>query len=368
MVTIDKERYSACMLCHTLGDTIGFRNGTWEFNYGGSCLDYSIQLRMLFDFIHDGGVNHLNIKKWIASDDTILHFAIAEALINSTDNESIYTTCIDNFIRAVDTDMTGRMPGGTTIASVTSLKKNEDWKKRKYSSSSGGCGAAMRTHCIGLAFHNDINKLIEVSIETSRITHNSVIGYLGGLVTALFTHYAINNVPIEDWAFRLVDLLETNTIDDYILSSFGIKEYRKEKDTFIFKWKDYIIDKFKPGTKILKQKQRNTIERVKYYYNAFRNTDKGDFIGSGGDDSVIIAYDCLLDSGPNWEKLIIYSMLHIGDSDTTGCIAGGWYGAYYGYRDVPKNMIKDAEKAGDAIKIGVQLHKKYTENEKKDPE
>ena len=30
-------------------------------------------------------------------------------------------------------------------------------------------------------------------------------------------------------------------------------------------------------------------------------------------------------------------MLHCGDSDSTGCIAGSWYGALYGLNNVPKN-------------------------------
>ncbi len=36
-------------------------------------------------------------------------------------------------------------------------------------------------------------------------------------------------------------------------------------------------------------------------------------------------------------------MLHSGDTDTTGCIAAGFYGAYYGYGDVPKDIINNIE-------------------------
>ena len=60
--------------------------------------------------------------------------------------------------------------------------------------------------------------------------------------------------------------------------------------------------------------------------------------GSNGLDSVIIAYDSILECEGNFEKLIYNSMLHAGDSDSTGCIAGALFGAYYGNANLPKNL------------------------------
>ncbi len=36
-------------------------------------------------------------------------------------------------------------------------------------------------------------------------------------------------------------------------------------------------------------------------------------------------------------------MLHSGDTDTTGCIAAGLYGAYYGFGDVPIELLLNIE-------------------------
>ena len=60
--------------------------------------------------------------------------------------------------------------------------------------------------------------------------------------------------------------------------------------------------------------------------------------GSNGLDSIIIAYDSILTSNGNFEKLIYNSMLHAGDSDSTGCIAGAFFGALYGDGNLPKNF------------------------------
>ena len=54
----------------------------------------------------------------------------------------------------------------------------------------------MRCMPIGLIYHGkkNRNKLIYISIMSSKITHNNPIGYLGGLASALFTALAFEEV------------------------------------------------------------------------------------------------------------------------------------------------------------------------------
>jgi ADP-ribosylarginine hydrolase len=49
------------------------------------------------------------------------------------------------------------------------------------------------------------------------------------------------------------------------------------------------------------------------------------------------SYDALLGAGSSWEELCLRGALHGGDSDSTGCIAGAWFGALYGLDGVPRN-------------------------------
>lgn len=366
-----EERYLACMILHAVGDTIGYKNGEWEFKQGG--LDSSRILEKLYEFIDLGGVKHINLKGWIVSDDTILHIQTAEALLEGFNNINTLGKIMSNkLIEALEQfDKEGynlRNPGLATLKYIKRLKNGGNWIDTPYDLLSGGSGAAMRNLCIGLAYfgENNRHKLIQISIEMSRITHNSAVGYLGGLASALFVALSIEKININSWPFILLELFKNGTIKKYIkASNRGINEYENDSHIFINKWEKYISDKFdENGNPIKRKTDINLLYRNKYYRDnfAFRmesDSNPSHFIGGGGDDSVIIAYDCLLDSGPNWEKLIIYSMLHAGDSDTTGAIAAGFYGSLYGFKDVSENFLENLEFHKKLKTIGFDLYQKF---------
>ena len=376
-----EKRFEACMLLHALGDTIGFKNSEWEFNFHNSeykdvGINSHITMEIVFQFIELGGIKHINLKDWIVSDDTVLHLATAEALISKYKNLTEFEDKTASlYVKGIKDKYELRYFGVITGTNICRIIDGKDWRKLEYNFEFGGSGAAMRTSCIGLAFYGKKNRglLIQSSLEASRITHNSVIGYLGGVTSALFTAFAIEQIPIEEWCFRLVDILDSNVIETYLEKSGpksrGLKEYKRDKNIFIDQWKKYIEMRFDSNKKPIYSKvMRNIAERIDFYYENFSrkiHNDNGKqlkvyFPGGAGDDSVIISYDCLLDARDNWEKLVFYSMLHAGDSDTTGCIAASWYGAFYGMDDVPKSNLKYLEYKDRIIKDAKMLYIKFS--------
>ena len=50
----------------------------------------------------------------------------------------------------------------------------------------------------------------------------------------------------------------------------------------------------------------------------------------------LYSYDALLGAGDDWVELCHRGMLHGGDNDSTGVIAGACYGAMFGFNGVPQ--------------------------------
>lgn len=346
---MDKIYYS--LLLHALGDTIGFKNGDWEFNYQQEEIDTSFTFELASEFIYLGGINKINLKEWKVSDDTVLHLETADALTKSTSLGEFIKQLIKNFRKSLE-NIKERYPGFATVSAIEKLFKDPEYKKYPFNKTGGGSGASMRSSCVGLMFHDDVEKLIKYSVEGSYITHNHPTGYLGGIVASLFTSYAYRNVPVEEWPFKMLQLIKSDMFDNLMKQHVDYDVYTSYKHSFIGLWKVYIDDKFDDNKKI-KKVIRNLALRSKYFIDNI--SYKTNYIGTSGDDSVIVAYDSFLDAGDSFEKLIFYSMLHIGDTDTTGCIAGSFYGAMYGEGDVPSHLLQNIEYKSDIKRIAEKL-------------
>ena len=241
----------------------------------------------------------------------------------------------------------------------------------------GGNGAAIRTGPIGIYYSNDIDKLIECSITCSRLTHNIPIGYLGGLVNALFASYAYNNISSLLWIDKLIDLIKSKKIIRYINSTnIGTNHDEAINDYFSywFKYKENRFDnliEFRGSAEFLFPKER--LNNLANYVVSY-NDKKSFYIGASGLDSIIYSYDSLimsiklndkleldLTSKPQYilDLLIFFGCLHIGDSDSTGAILGFWYGLIVGLDKDLNNLnkieyYKELNKLADKLFIEIE--------------
>ena len=372
-------KYKACMVLHSVGDTIGFGEGHTEFNEFKENITYSYTDEMVFAFIWSGGINNLFIDKWYASDDTVLHLATAIGLVKGISKkgfsvESYGLALMKEYVACMNNLSPDRYPGKMTMTSLKMLANGTDWNEIPYAipGTGDGNGATIRASCIGLAFHKetDLDKLIAISIESARLTHNSVIGYVGALNISFFISLAIRGVNYSKWPNMFIELLESTKIDEFLeKSGRGIKEFRRGKNYCIDIWKKYCISRFIGKNFRYAAFMIYPAYRNKYYADNFglpRDTINNTFYvaGKGALDCVIIAYDAFVDAmlsemNQSWEKLIIYSAIHSGDSDSTGAVAGSIWGAYNGFDGVPKSNYSKLEYLEELNEIGEKLFNTY---------
>jgi len=234
--------------------------------------------------------------------------------------------------------------------------KPHKWNEIPFDPKAGGCGASMRAMCIGLKFPRESERenLIAISIESGRMTHNHPVAFFGAFVSALFTAYAIEGVPVVEWGRRMIKELPLakkyvqkigRNWDDYV---------KVDVDYFEKQWLSYlntrdILDSSSKGAQF--PKDFGVKERDAFY----KSLSFDGWGGSSGHDSVIIAYDALLGAGENWEEMLKRGALHGGDSDSTGAIGCAWWGALYGFHKVPEKHWSSLEYRKPLEELAQQL-------------
>ena len=301
-----------------------------------------------------GSPDNINLSKLLISDDTIMHEATALALLS---NELFGKAIVDEYIKCWQRMTPERAAGTTCKNAIEKIIKTKSTNMCQYEQYGGGNGASMRAMCIGL-YHNGIadrNDLIIKSILSSIVTHHNATAYLGAIVSALFTSFAIEKVKIENWGVSLLELFPT--IHQHIIKK-GVSEGElNDVKKFYKKFKTFLENR-----NIHKNDSRiffpNNFNNVVIREQIWKEWNFSGWNGASGDDSVMIAYDALLYAKNDWNKLLEVACLHSGDSDSTGTIAASWYGAYYGEDNIPKKQKETVENCNFLKTIAVKLYEK----------
>jgi len=347
-----KEKYVASMILGGVGDALGYNNGHWEFCRSGPTIHK--ELKEL------GGLAKLSVHGRRLSDDTIMHIATAEALLSPVESrEDLYHALAKHYVLCFG-DMVGRAAGATTASSIRELKPGQkNGYCIRFDPAGGGCGAAMRAACIGLNFprEKELKDLIDVSIESGRMTHHHPTGYLGAVVAALFTAYAIQGKPVVEWGRTMIEILPGEVKRHITEVGRAVESNLSNMDYFFDKWTKYLQDRdiLETNKNTPKFPEGYDVRKRDEFYKSVSWAGWG---GASGHDAPLIAYDALLGADGNWDELLLRGMLHGGDSDSTGIIAGCWFGALYAFTNVNKLHYEELEYFNRLKKLGEKLHKK----------
>ena len=383
-----RERYQAAIVLGIAGDKIGFGNGETEFFTGDvmkvddypdlKTMGEQITMTMVFVFIANGGIQGLDLSKLNFSDDSVMMLDNIKGILAAPDGADAATIAdkiADEYLKSfsnMDEMVNMRLAGRQTISSMQSIMDGKDWRDFPYSHSAGGSGGSMRGTGFGLVYHRpeDLDALIQVAVESCAVTHNNGVAFMGSITSAFFTALALQGVNPVTWAGRLLELIDGERVQKYLKKRFprNWADLSNDIKKFRAKWARYIEDSIRDDEYIVALDSLRSISpahRMSYYYTNFSEVKSRYFPGAGSDDSVIIAYDTLLLSGNNFEKLIYNAMIHVGDSDTTGILAASWYGAYYGFANVPSPILDTFIDADDFRKLADKVYDRFCKHDAK---
>lgn len=340
------------MVLSAVGDALGYKNGNWEFCTDG--LEIHEELKSL------GGLDNIMINStdWKVSDDTVMHIATAKGLANDQDPNSrdIVLLKIAEEYKNCIKYMGGRAPGVTCLTHIGNLRlTGGKYEVPPFNKAGGGCGAAMRAMCIGLRYAepDELDELICISIESGRMSHHHPTGYLGSLAAALFTAYAVQGKAIEVWGKGLMETLP-QALDYIKKTNEYVEPNEKEWDYFENAWKDYLTERnIADGNSKPQFPEKYGIEDRDNFYRGISWDGWG---GASGHDAPMIAYDAMLGYNNSWSELCNRAMFHGGDSDSTGVMAGCWYGVLHGYKGVNKRNYEGVEFKTELEDLGKRLY------------
>ncbi|RVE74437.1 hypothetical protein OJAV_G00021580 [Oryzias javanicus] len=347
------EKFKAAMILGAVGDALGYRKGHW-----GSCTSGK---KIQEELSALGGLAALKLdpENWPLSDAVLMHMTTAQALI--TDYwclEDLYRELVRLYVEAM-VSLQGKAPDSTTVEACSHLKPHNfllAWHT-PFNEKGSGFGAAAKAMCVGMRYWQPerLENLVEVSIETGRMTHNHPTGFLGSLTAALFASYAIQGKPVVSWGRELLKAIPR--AEEYCRKTIRhMSEYQENWFYFVAKWQFYLEEREidKEGGNQPSFPDHYDPDEADKMYKRWSSEGRA---GRRGHDAPMIAYDALLAAGRDWAELCRRAMFHGGESEATGLIAGCLYGLMHGLNQIPQGLYKNLDKREQLEELGEALFK-----------
>lgn len=342
------NRIAGCMIGGAIGDALGFpveflAVNTIEHKYGiGGIKEYELT---------DG--------KAVVSDDTQMELFTAEGIIDCNDKDYL-NSIAESYLNWYDTQAIAdkkrnnkekthelfnaykdnsylmsfediyelRAPGNTCLRALRSKAKGIESLTSKADNNSKGCGSIMRVASISCYF-KDAEKAAEIAADTSKLTHGHILGYASSYMYAhMLSNIIHNNMSLKK-AIR--------SSFDAVINKYG-EDYTEVNSMLQLVTKAVLLSK----------------ETSKSDYE---NINK---IGQGwvAEETLALSIYFALRYGNDFEKAIVASVNHSGDSDSVGKVTGNLVGAVVGLEAIPDKFIEKLEFKDLIIEMSEKLAEK----------
>lgn len=205
-----------------------------------------------------------------------------------------------------------RAPGGTCLSA---LRAGGHGTIERPINNSKGCGGVMRVAPIGLYFNDkrlDIEEVDRIGAEAAAITHGHELGYIpAAALVHIVYRLSQDDVAIED------------AIQDAIDAAKAM-------------W---------PRTAGLERFVSLMDMALELAHGSEKDIDAIRQLGEGwvAEETLAIAAYCAAKYPDNFDKAMIASVNHSGDSDSTGAVTGNIIGAKLGLAGIPRKYIEKLE-------------------------
>lgn len=219
-----------------------------------------------------------------------------------------------------------RAPGNTCL---TAIENGANGTIDEPINQSKGCGGVMRVAPIGLYFETKrrtIDEIDMIGAETAAITHGHELGYIpaAGLVyiVQLLSHN--EDISLLD---AVLDMKEA------LCRQFAKRKHLSEQID--------LIDK----AIALSKEDIDALEAIRE-------------LGQGwvAEETLAIAIYCSLKYNNDFDKALIASVNHNGDSDSTGAVTGNILGAYLGLKGIPQKYLDSLELKNVILEMADDLY------------
>ncbi len=292
-----KDRYEGAMLGLAIGDALG-----WPVEF--------LSLDTIRAKYGPDGITDLEPSQGHSAgtftDDTQMTLAIARAILSKgAESEGMFVGDVAReFVAWSRSPENDRAPGRTCMAGCRELARDPDWSAPGHNNSKG-CGTAMRSAPIGLAWHGDEDRIVRLASEVSELTHGHRTATAGGVATALLVGWALDGVMPDEMLPRLVQY--TRPISEEFVAK--VEQVRT------------VLDKEpQPAYAVL-----------------------GD--AWTADEAIACALYAFWRSPRDYRRTVITAVNMDGDSDSVGCIAGAISGAFNGIDAIPVDWRTTVEQA-----------------------
>lgn len=333
------DKYRGCLIGGAVGDALGY---PIEF----------LTEKQILDKYGKNGITAYSLKNGIAqiSDDTQMTLftangllvgaakgeyipyisdAYSDWLLTQGENQFKAEKPLCSWLNNIKEMHHSREPGRTCIMSIMNGANGTMEKPINHSK---GCGGIMRAAPIGLYFENtlSVEDIDMLGAQSAALTHGHELGYIPA---AMFVHiiHTVSHNP---------DISLLTAINDAKL----------------------LMPKLFPNSKHMHELISLVDKAITLSTQSLSDFDAIRQIGEGwvAEETLAIAIYCALKYSDNFEKAIITSVNHSGDSDSTGSVTGNIMGAYLGLSQIPQKFIDNLELKNVIIKIADDLYNDYS--------